>query len=107
MFFLFWFGSDVKEERRLAGYSECLRCRQRQPCELVRIRRTLKLYSVLPVWTSTLAEVRVCQVCGAREGEAPLSVVPADTWRCPRCGNVNTAGTAFCLGCGRSQGTQA
>ncbi|HEX5854623.1 MAG TPA: hypothetical protein VFZ57_03305, partial [Thermoanaerobaculia bacterium] len=88
MFFLFWFGSDVKEDRRPAGTFDCPRCRQRQPCELVRMRRTLKLYSVLPVWTSTLSEVRVCQVCAAREDEAPLPVIPADTRRCQRCGNV-------------------
>lgn len=102
MFFLFWFGSDLKEERRPAGFFECPRCRQRQPCEVVRTKRTLKLYSVLPVWTSTLGEVRVCQVCGAREGEAPPSVIPADTWRCPRCGNVNSTGMSACLGCGSS-----
>jgi hypothetical protein len=107
VFFLFWFGSDVKEERRPAGFFECPRCRQRQPCEVVRTRRTLKLFSVLPVWTSTLAEFRVCQVCGAREGEAPLSAIPTNTWRCPRCGNVNPAGSTSCLGCGRLQGMQA
>jgi hypothetical protein len=107
VFFLFWFGSDVKEERRPAGFFECPHGRQRQPCEVVRTRRTLKLFSVLPVWTSTLAEFRVCQVCGAREGEAPLSAIPTNTWRCPRCGNVNPAGSTSCLGCGRLQGMQA
>jgi ribosomal protein L40E len=100
VFFLFWFGSDVREERRPAGFFDCPRCGQRQPGEFVRIKRTLKLFSVLPVWTSTLAEVRVCQICGAREGEAPLSAIPTDTWRCPRCGNVNPAGAISCLGCG-------
>jgi hypothetical protein len=100
VFFLFWFGSDVKEERRPGGFFECPRCRQRQPCEVVKTKRTVKLYSVLPVWTSTLAEVRVCQVCGAREGEAPLSPSPADTWRCPRCGNINPEGATCCLACG-------
>ena len=107
MFFLFWFGSDVKEERQPAGFFDCPGCGQRQPCELVRIKRTLKLFSVLPVWTSTLAEFRVCRVCGAREGEAPLSAIPTNTWRCPRCGNVNPAGSTSCLGCGRLQGMQA
>jgi uncharacterized C2H2 Zn-finger protein len=107
VFFLFWFGSDVKEERQPAGFFACPRCGQRQACELVRIKRTLKLFSVLPVWTSTLAEVRVCQICGAREGEPPLSAISTDTWRCPRCGNVNPAGTSSCLGCGRLQGMQA
>ena len=41
------------------------------------------------------------------EGEAPPFVTTGDTWRCPRCGNVNPAGTAACLGCGRSGGVQA
>ena len=100
MFFVFWFGSDVKEERRPAGYFECPRCGQRRPCEVLRIRKTLKLYSVLPVWTNTFAEVRVCQICGAREGDALLAAVPADTWRCPRCGNVNPVRAISCLGCG-------
>jgi len=100
MFFLFWMGSDVKESRRPGAFFDCPRCRSSQPCDIVRLRRTLKLYSVIPVWTRTLGEVRACQVCGAREGEAPAAAPPA-TWRCPRCGNVNPEGAGACLSCGR------
>jgi uncharacterized C2H2 Zn-finger protein len=103
MFFLFWFGSDVREDRRPAGFFDCPRCGQQRPCDLVRARRTLKLYSVLPIWTSTLAEHRVCQVCGAREGDVPLAGTPSDTWRCPRCGNINPHDLTACLGCGTTR----
>lgn len=106
MFFFFWFGSDVKEERRAAGFFDCPRCGEKRPCDAVRVKRTLKLYSVLPVWTSTLAEVRVCQVCGAREGDVPLAAMSRATWRCARCGNVNPAGVSSCLGCGSGAGSQ-
>lgn len=100
MFFLFWFGSDVKEERRPGGFFDCPRCRERRPCDVVTVRRTTKLYSVLPVWTRTLAETRVCQTCGAREGGGPLTASAGDTWRCGLCRNVNPAGASVCLGCG-------
>jgi ribosomal protein L37AE/L43A len=103
VFFLFWFGSDVKEERRPAGFFDCPRCGERRPCDVVRLRRTLKLYSVLPVWTSTLSEVRVCQVCEAREGDIPPPAMEAGTWRCPKCRNVNPGGTSACLGCRTNQ----
>lgn len=97
MFFLFWFGSDVKEERRPGGFFTCPRCGTPQPCDVVRLKRTTKLYSVLPIWTSTIGETRVCRVCGAREGEVPRP--SAGTWRCGRCGNVNPAGADRCLSC--------
>ena len=99
MFFLFWFGSDVKEERRPGGFFDCPRCRERRPCDVVTVRRTTKLYSVLPVRTRVLAETRVCQACGAGDGDLPLQVAPHDTWRCLRCGNVNPAAAFSCLGC--------
>lgn len=100
MFFLFWFGSDLKEERRPAGFFECPRCGQQRPCDVVRLRSTVKLYSVLPVWTRTVGETRVCQVCGARTGDAlPVPSLAGDTWRCARCGNVNPPDAAACLGC--------
>ncbi len=100
MFFLFWMGSDVREHRRPGGFFDCPRCRGRQSCDIVRVKRTLKLYSVLPVWTKTLGEMRVCQVCGAREGEVPVPV-PTATWRCSRCGNVNPDDATSCLRCGQ------
>ena len=105
MFFLFWFGSDVKEERRPGGFFDCPRRGQKRPCDLVRLKRTVKLYSVLPVWTSVLAEKKVCQVCGAREGEPalPRAEETAGTWRCARCGNVNAAAAGACLGCGAAR----
>ena len=104
VFFLFWFGSDVKEERRPAGTFDCPRCRRRQPCEIVRTKRTVKLYSVLPVWTSTLGEVHVCQVCGAREGEAPPSVSPYRHLALPALRQRQSREHDSCLGCGRGYG---
>lgn len=105
MFFLFWLGSDVKEERRPGGFFPCPRCGTTQPCDVVRLKRTTKLYSVLPVWTSTIGETRICQVCGARQGENQRQG-PArldETWRCASCGNVNPAGAPRCLGCRRER----
>jgi hypothetical protein len=100
VFFLFWLGSDVKEERSPAGFFDCPRCRERRPCDRLLVTRRTKLYSVVPVWTSTIAEHRVCQTCGAREGEGAAAGDQVDRWRCPRCGNVNPGPSGACLGCG-------
>ncbi len=101
MFFLFWFGSDLKEDRRPGGFFDCPRCGEPRPCDVVRLRSTVKLYSVLPVWTRTVAETRVCQACGARAGDAlPAPPLAGNTWRCARCPNVNPANAGTCLACG-------
>ncbi len=102
MFFLFWLGSDVKEERRPGGFFPCPRCGTTQPCDVVRLKRTTKLYSLVPVWTSTLAETRVCQVCGASERGIAQPAPGAGTWHCSGCGNVNPAGAPECLRCRRA-----
>jgi ribosomal protein L40E len=72
----------------------------RRPCDAVRLKRTLKLCSVLPVWSGTVGEYRVCRVCGAREGDIPPPAMEASIWRWPKCRNVNPAGATSCLGCG-------
>lgn len=103
MFFLLWFGSDVREERLPDGFFSCPRCGGQRPCDRVRVTRTVKAYSLLPIWKSTIAEARACQTCGTREGDR-LSLTPqAETWCCPRCRNVNPEGAGTCLGCGASR----
>jgi hypothetical protein len=104
MFFLFWVGTDVREARRPGGFFRCPRCAETRPCDRVRVTRTLKAYSVLPIWKRTLSDERVCQACGARESEsvpvmAPLAPGPV-TWECAACGNRNPLSPDPCLRCG-------
>ena len=103
VFFLFWLGSDVKEERSPAGFFDCPRCRERRPCDRLHVTRRTKLYSVVPIWTATIADLRVCQVCGTREGHSAPGPAAGDRWRCPGCGNVNPGQTDACLDCGVSR----
>lgn len=109
MFFLIW-GSKAEDREVTVGNFYCPYCDAPATFSKRRIERFFTLFFIPLFPTETLAEYVRCGRCRSQMSADILLLsreqIQAMTqpWKCPQCGNQNSAVERQCLGCRRPRG---